>query len=114
MKMNVQIGDTVFTATLEENAATDPLVKLLQNEPITVSLRDYAGNEKVGSLGHKLPTNDQHTTTHSGDIVLYCGTDIVMFYGSNSWSYTRLAKIDDLSNWKKALGHGSIKATLSL
>ena len=114
MKMNVQIGDHTFTATLEDNAAVDELVEMMAKGPVTLHLDDYSGFEKVGPLGRRLTATDRQTTTQAGDIVLYNGDNIVMFYGSNSWSYTRLAKIDDLTGWADALGRGSVTAVLTL
>ena len=114
MKINVQIGDYNFTATLQDNEAVKELVDMMKEEPITISMNDYSGFEKVGSLGRSLTTNNCQTTTNAGDIVLYNGDSIVMFYGSNSWSYTRIGKIDDLSNWEKALGKGSITVVFTL
>ena len=114
MKMNVQIGDTTFTATLEDNAATSELIEMMREAPITISMNDYSGFEKVGPLGRSLTTDNHQTTTSAGDIVLYTGNQIVMFYGSNSWSYTRIGKIDDLTGWEDALGSGSITAVFSL
>ncbi|MCH5256373.1 MAG: hypothetical protein J1D87_03730 [Lachnospiraceae bacterium] len=114
MKMNVQVGDYTFTATLENNAAVEELVEMMKEGTVTINMRDYSGFEKVGSLGRSLTANDEQTTTASGDIVLYNGNNIVMFYGSNSWSYTRVGKIDDLTDWKKALGSGSITAIFTL
>ncbi|MCH5267399.1 MAG: Ig-like domain-containing protein [Lachnospiraceae bacterium] len=114
MKMNVQVGDKSFTATLEDNAATRELVEMMREAPISIDMNDYSGFEKVGPLGKSLTTDNQQTTTGPGDIVLYNGNQIVMFYGSNSWSYTRIGKIDDLSGWKDALGSGSITAVFSL
>ena len=114
MKMNVQVGDYTFTATLENNTAVDELVEMMKEGAVTINMRDYSGFEKVGSLGRSLTANDEQTTTASGDIVLYNGNNIVMFYGSNSWSYTRIGKIDDLTDWKKALGSGSITAIFTL
>ena len=114
MKMNVQIGDTTFTATLEDNTATNELIEMMREESITINMSDYSGFEKVGPLGRSLTTDNHQTTTSAGDIVLYSGNQIVMFYGSNSWSYTRIGKIDDLTGWKEALGSGSITAVLSL
>ena len=113
-KMNIQIGDKHFTATLEDNAAVHELIEMMRNKPITISMNDYSGFEKVGSLGRSLTTDNHQTTTSAGDIVLYNGNQIVMFYGSNSWSYTRIGRIDDLSGWKEALGKGSITAVFSL
>ena len=114
MKMNVQVGEYTFMATLENNAAVHELVDMMKKEPVTIKMDDYSGFEKVGSLGTSLTTSDSQTTTEAGDIVLYTGNNIVMFYGSNSWSYTRIGKIDDLTDWEKALGSGSITAVFTL
>ena len=114
MKMNVQVGDYTFTATLENNAAVEELQDMMKEGPVTIQMDDYSGFEKVGPLGRSLTTDNSQTTTNAGDIVLYNGNNIVMFYGSNSWSYTRIGKIDDLSDWEKALGNGSITAVFTL
>ena len=114
MKMNVNVNGQYFTATLENNSAVDALVQMMENGPVTLQLSDYAGFEKVGSLGQSLPASNSQTTTHAGDIVLYQGNQIVMFYGSNSWSYTRLGHIDDLTGWEEALGSGDVTVTLSM
>lgn len=114
MKMNVQIGDVSFTVTLEDNAATRELIEMMRQESISIDMSDYSGFEKVGFLGKSLTTDNHQTTTSAGDIVLYNGNQIVMFYGSNSWSYTRIGRIEDLSGWEEALGSGSITAIFSL
>lgn len=114
MQMNVQVGGSTFTATLEENEAVDALVEMMEQGPVTIQMSDYSGFEKVGPLGTSLPTSNQQTTTQAGDIVLYQGNQIVMFYGSNSWSYTRLGHIDDLTFWEEALGSGDVTVTFSL
>ena len=113
-KMTLQIGNNIFTATLENNDAVDALVDMMCEEPVVIQLSDYSGFEKVGSLGTSLPASNKQTTAQSGDIVLYNGNQIVIFYGSNSWSYTRLGKIDDLSGWKDALGSGDVTVTFSI
>mgnify|MGYP002551750392 FL=1 len=113
-QMNVQVGGSEFTATLEENAAADALVEMMENGPVTIQMSDYAGFEKVGALGTSLPNSNSQTTTQAGDIVLYQGNQIVLFYGSNSWSYTRLGRIDDLTGWTEALGSGDVSVTFSL
>ena len=112
--MNVQVGDVVFSATLEENEAVSALVEMMRESPVVIQMSDYSGFEKVGSLGTSLPVNNSQTTTQAGDIVLYNGNQIVIFYGSNSWSYTRLGHIDDLTGWEYALGSGDVTVTLSL
>ncbi|MBS6748912.1 MAG: cyclophilin-like fold protein [Oscillospiraceae bacterium] len=114
MKMNVEVGGESFTATLENNSAAAALAEMLRSEPLTIEMSDYAGFEKVGSLGTRLPASNAQTTTSSGDIVLYNGSQIVIFYGSNSWSYTRLGRIDDLDGWADALGSGDVTVTFSL
>lgn len=114
MKMNVQVGNYTFTATLEENSAVQELVEMMQAGPVTIHMSDYSGFEKVGPLGKSLTTSNSQTTTVAGDIVLYNGNNIVMFYGSNSWSYTRIGKIDDLTDWAAALGSGDITAVFTL
>lgn len=114
MNMMVQVGGSTFTATLEENTAVDALVEMMEQEPVTIQMSDYSGFEKVGPLGTSLPTSNQQTTTQAGDIVLYQGNQIVMFYGSNFWSYTRLGHIDDLTGWEEALGSGDVTVTFSL
>lgn len=114
MKCLVDVNGTSFTATLEENEATEALIGMMEQEPVTIRMSDYAGFEKVGPLGTSLPTSNQQTTTQAGDIVLYQGNQIVIFYGSNSWSYTRLGRIDDLTGWEEALGSGDVTVTFSL
>ena len=113
MKMNVQVGTYTFTATLEDNTAVQELVEMMQEGPVTIHMSDYSGFEKVGPLGRSLTTSNSQTTTVAGDIVLYNGNNIVMFYGSNSWSYTRIGKIDDLTDWETALGSGDITVTFT-
>ncbi len=114
MNMKVQVGDMIFSATLEENAAVSALVEMMRKSPVVLQMSDYSGFEKVGPLGTSLPADNNQTTTHAGDIVLYNGNQIVIFYGSNSWSYTRLGHIDDLTGWEEALGNGDVTVTFSL
>ena len=114
MNMKVQVGDAVFSATLEENEAVASFVEMMRDNPVSIQMSDYSGFEKVGSLGTSLPASNSQTTTHAGDIVLYNGNQIVIFYGSNSWSYTRLGHVDDLTGWEEALGSGDVTVTFSL
>ena len=113
-KMIIEIGGKHFTATLEDNKAADTLAEMMQEDPVTVQMSDYGGFEKVGDLGTELLTSNRQTTTQAGDIVLYQGNQIVIFYGSNSWSYTRLGRIDDLTGWEAALGDGDVTVTFAL
>ena len=114
MKMNVAIGKNTFPATLADNDAVGALMEMMESEPVVIQMSDYAGFEKVGPLGRSLPTSDSRTTTQAGDIVLYRGDQIVIFYGTNSWSYTRIGHIDDLTGWEEALGSGDVTVTFSI
>ena len=109
-------GGRTFTATLVDNSSTQALKEQLAKGNITVEMEDYANMEKVGSLGIRLPRNDKQTTTGPGDIILYQGHNLVIYYDTNSWSFTRLGKIDNASqaDLKAALGKGDVKVTLSL
>lgn len=110
----VTVGETTFSATFADNAGAQALQELLADGDITLQMSDYGGFEKVGPLGQSLPTENSQTTTQAGDIVLYQGNQIVLFYGSNSWSYTPLGKIDDLTGWKEALGDDTVSVTFAL
>lgn len=114
MKLRVEAGGSTFTAALEENEAAAALVEMMEAAPIVIEMRDYSGFEKVGSLGASLPASDSQMSTQAGDIVLYNSSQIVMFYGSNSWSYTKLAEVEDLSGWEEALGNGNVTVTFSI
>jgi hypothetical protein len=114
--MNIEIGDRVLTATLVENSSVEALKAALSEGPITVDMRDYGNMEKVGPLGMDLPRNDQQITTEAGDIILYQGSALVIYYAPNSWNFTRLGKIDDVTpeELKETLGEGNVTVTLSL
>lgn len=116
--IKVTIDDMSMTLALVDNNATRALVEALADGPITYTANDYGGFEKVGYLGQSLPTSNSQITTQPGDVVLYNGNQIVMFYGSNSWSYTRLGElqhgsIEELKSFLKA-GEGSVSVTLEL
>ena len=118
MEINITIDGQTKPIQLVDNVATRELVAVLQEAPITYEADDYGGFEKVGALGRSLPTNNSQLTTEAGDVILSNGNQIVLFYGSNSWSYTRLghidyASLDELKTFLKA-GQGRISVTLSV
>jgi hypothetical protein len=96
-KMFITIGGVTKTATMVDNAATQELVARLKQAPVTVTLNSSGGFEIWGALGFSLTTSNVQVNAQPGDIVLYNGSNICMFYGTNSWSYTRLGHIDGLS-----------------
>ena len=113
--MQMMIGETPVTVAWEDNASVEAL-KTLAAEGLTIEMSMYGGFEQVGSIGQSLPRDDQQTTTTSGDIVLYSGNQLVVFYGSNSWAYTRLGRITDQTpeQMKALLGSGDVTITLSM
>ena len=92
--MKLYINDTEIPVTWEDNATVNELTEATASEDITVSMSMYGGWEQVGSLGKSYTRNDKQITATNGDIVLYSGNQIVVFYGSNSWSYTRLGRMN--------------------
>ena len=117
MKINITINGKTMPVVLVDNSATKRLVELLKEGPITYEAEDYGGFEKVGALEFSLPTSNTQITTEAGDVILYNGNHIVLFYGSNSWSYTRLGRIQysSLQELKAFLhaGEGDITVKLS-
>ena len=114
--IKIKINEESFDVKLENNSATQVLVKELEKGNITVNATEYGGFEKVGDLGLTLPTTDENVNTSPGDIVLYQGNQISLFYGSHSWSYTKLGKIENLdsNHLKEVLGSGNATLVLSL
>ena len=112
--LQMRIGETAVAVEWEENESVEALKALCREEPLTISLSMYGGFEQVGPIGTSLPRSDKQTTTEAGDIVLYSGNQIVVFYGSNSWAYTRLGHISDQSAADMAalLGQGDVTITL--
>ncbi|MDE7167999.1 MAG: hypothetical protein K2O28_04030 [Clostridia bacterium] len=95
--MYLTINGNKVKVTLEDNSSTNALVEILKKGDIVYTADDYGGFEKVGALGHTLPTSDTELTTQAGDVILYLGSNIVLFYGSNSWEYTRLGRMEGYS-----------------
>lgn len=115
-KLYLTINDAKLSATLENNSSVDALKEKLSEGDITIDAREYGGFEKVGSLGFSLPKNDSQYSTDFGDIMLYQGNQITLFYESNSWSYTKIGHVDNISQeeLKNILGKGDVNITLSL
>ena len=113
-ELMLKIADTEVTVEWEDNESVEALKQLVKDSPITIEMSMYGGFEQVGSIGSTLPTNDVQMKTHSGDIVLYQGNQLVIFYGSNSWSYTKLGKVANLSDkeLKDLLSNGNVTVTL--
>ncbi len=118
MNIYLYIEKQRLSVDLEDNSSTKALVEILKKNDITYSADDYGGFEKVGNLGYTLPTNNQSITTDSGDMILYQGNQICLYYGRNSWNFTRLGRIngystDELKQYLGA-GKGTITVRISL
>ncbi len=113
--LTMRIGETKVDVQWEDNESVSALRELAKDKPLTVQMSKYGGFEQVGSLGRQLPSDDVQTHTEAGDIVLYSGSKIVVFYGSNSWEYTRLGRITDKSGAELAelLGNEDTTVTIS-
>lgn len=115
-EMEMYIGDQAVQVEWANNDAVKALKEQVQTEPLTIDMSMYSDFEQVGELGFDLPVNDKQISTKAGDIMLYAGDKIVVFYGTNSWDYTPLGKIQDKSPEELAdlLGNGDVSVTLKM
>ena len=113
--LQMKINDTPVTVAWENNESVSAL-KELAMDGLTIQMSMYGGFEQVGSIGQRLPSSDVQTSTSSGDIVLYSSNQLVVFYGSNSWAYTRLGHITDKTSdeMRMLLSNGDVTITLSM
>ncbi len=113
-QITLSFNGHTYSATLADNSSAEAFAQLLKSGPLTVAAHDYGNFEKVGELGTSLPRNDQQITTSPGDIILYQGDQITVYYAQNSWSFTRLGRMDDPSGLREALGDGDVEITFQL
>ena len=115
-KLKISVNGTELTATLEDNSSAQALTELLKQGNITVDMSDYGNFEKVGALPWELPRNDERITTKPGDVILYQGDRITLYYDENTWSFTRLAAIGSATreDLLAALGSGDVTVRFSL
>ncbi len=120
MKISIQItsdsGSHRLSATLVDNSSATAFYQLLKKGPLTVKMIDYGNFEKYGPIGTSLPRNDTQITTEAGDIILYQGNQITIYYDTNSWNFTRLGKVDGVTQaeLKKILGKGDVTAVFEI
>lgn len=116
-QITIKVGNSSnLTATLAENSSASALLKLLESGPVAIEMHDYANMEKVGNLPESLPRNDTYFTAQPGDLVLYLGNQFVIYYGTNTYNFTRLGKVNgDYTGQqlKSILGNGNVTVTLS-
>lgn len=106
----IEAGDHMFTANFEDNSSAEELIEKLINEPVTVNMHDYGNFEKVGALPWEITRNDTQITTKPGDVILYQGNQITIYYDENSWNFTKLAGIDNVTREEllEAFGDGDV------
>ena len=116
VKLKIHVNDTTFTATLEENSSAKAFAEFLAQGDMTLDMHDYGSFEKVADLPRSFPRNDTQIDTDAGDIILYQGNSITIYYDKNSWNFTRLARIDNVNKKRlqQILGKGNVKATFSV
>lgn len=114
--MKIKIGDKEFTASLADNSSVEALKEFMKDGSLTLEMSDYANMEKGADIGAALPQNNMPMNTVPGDIILYQGRTLVIYYDTNSWSLTPIGRIDNVNaeELKKALGKGNVKVTFSL
>lgn len=112
----ITAGNSTFTAEFAENSSAEAFRELLSNESLTIQMSDYGNFEKVGSLGTTLPRNDENITTEPGDVILYQGNSITVYYDTNTWNFTRLGKIKNATKEQllDAFGSGDVEITFSM
>ena len=116
VKLKIHVNDTTFTATLEENSSAKAFAEFLAQGDMTLDMHDYGSFEKVADLPRSFPRNDKQIDTDAGDIILYQGNSITIYYDKNSWNFTRLARIDNVNKKRlqQILGKGNVNATFSV
>lgn len=114
--INIEVNGKILQARLEDNSSSKALAELLQKDKLQISMQDYGGFEKVGNLPQALPVNDKQTDVTAGDLILYQGNKIVIYYDRNSWNFTRLGRLENITSdeLRKLLGRGNVTATFSL
>lgn len=112
--LKITVGEHEFLADFASNPSAQEFQELLAQGPVTIQMEDYGGFEKVGPLGTSLTPSDESITTQPGDVILYQGSQITIYYGTNTWTFTRLAKIRDPQDLKEKLGEGAVQAVFSL
>ncbi|MCI8587972.1 MAG: hypothetical protein HFJ49_05135 [Clostridia bacterium] len=115
-RIQIKVKDEILDVKLEDNSLVTAFVEKLKNGDITIQTHDYGNFEKIGSLGFSLPTNDTRITTEPGDLILYQGNQITLYYDTNTWNFTKLGKVQNLlqEELKNILGNGDVKLTFSL
>ena len=108
------VGKNVLTIKMEDNSSAQAFVDLLQGGDLTIDMHDYGNFEKVGSIGTDLPRNDKRIRTKLGDVILYQGNQITIYYDVNEWNFTLLGRVQNTAGLKEVLGNDKVTVRFSL
>ena len=116
MKIQITVGDRTMSATLSDNASAKAFYELLKKGPVSIDMHDYGSFEKVGPLGTDIVRSDENITTTPGDIILYQGNQVTVYYDVNTWNFTLLGHVDGATgeNMREFLGDGNVTVGFSL
>ena len=92
--MVIRVGDMPFSIDMESNSSAEEFAKKVNSGGLTVEMHDYGNFEKVGDLPWELPANDEEITTKPGDLILYQGNKITVYYDENTWNFTKLGHLN--------------------
>lgn len=113
--LRIDVNGNTLYADFEDNSSAQALKEILTTQTVTMEMSDYGGFEKVGDLPFSLPTNDENITTAAGDVILYQGNKLTIYYDTNTWSFTKVAKIRNAdSSLRNLLGDGTVSVTISM
>ena len=115
-KIKILVNGRSLSANIVKNSSGDSFLNLLKKDPLTISMKDYGNFEKVGDLPETLPTNDKNYTTKPGDIILYLGKHITIYYDTNTWEFTKMGEIENINQveLKQILGPNKVQVTFSI
>ena len=115
-KIKIDVNGKSWTANIVNNSSGKGFINLLKIGPLKINMSDYGHFEKVGDLPENIPTNDKNYKTKPGDIILYLGKHITIYYNTNTWNFTKLGEIENVTQaeLKQVLGKGDCEVTFSI
>ena len=90
----VNVGEKAFSIAPADNSSAEEFLERVNQGGLTIDMYDYGDFEKVGDLPWDLPVNDEKITTVPGDVILYQGDKITIYYDENTWNFTKLGHLN--------------------
>ena len=115
-EIKIDVNGKSWAANIVNNSSGKGFINLLKKGPLKINMSDYGNFEKVGDLPENIPTNDKNYKTKPGDIILYLGKHITIYYNTNTWNFTKLGEIENVTQaeLKQVLGKGDCEVTFSI